>query len=562
MSQALVARVVRTLFDQDDYQVVAARTSDNQEVVLTGRSLRWGAEGFLAAEGRFTQHPRYGRRFEVAQASALSLEALLHDPRFRQIVEESLVSALEMLYEAGHTAYPLEQLAQQSFSEKSLLRHLKNPLVTHRPPLVGLTRAYETELRLTRLLQRRGRGLSLLPPQGHRLSQRQARIFQVFTQGNLATLTGGPGTGKSFTVASLLQSPTLQGKKVALAAPTGKAAKRLEELAGRPALTVHRLLGVYLDQEGQQHFRHHGGNPLEAHLVVVDESSMLDVPTFYALIAAISPFTLLLLVGDPYQLPPVGPGEPFADSLGVLPGVHLTEVRRQGQDSPIVRAARLILEGHEPLVNDPENRYRLYLYEARAEEIAAWSVRLYLEARKRFGQVALLTATNTGPLGVLNLNRILQNHLNPSGPGVTVGGGLLARLGDPLVMTRNDYLLELMNGEILTVTHVDTATPALGLEASDGRTFRVEGGSLGYLLHAYAMSVHRSQGSEWPVVIIALHEYQENLLSRELLYTALTRSKERAYIFTTPKALYRCRSTRAGSRQTWLKLPQLWGNRV
>jgi len=248
----------------------------------------------------------------------------------------------------------------------------------------------------------------------------------------------------------------------------------------------------------------------------------------------------------------VGPGEPFRDLISLLPTVRLTETRRQGKDSPIITAARMILEGMEPYLPESEE-FVLEIRNENPTDLARRAVELYVEARSRGEEVALLTATNTGPLGVYALNSAIQRAVNPRGVSVPIGGGLEARLGDPVVMTQNDYLLELMNGEVLEVTGVDPEGPGLGGVTREGRGYYLEGPTLQRLLLAYAMSVHRSQGSEWPTVIVALHHYQDPLLSRELLYTALTRAKKRAHLLLTEEALYTCRARRSVGRHTWIK---------
>ncbi len=456
---------------------------------------------------------------------------------------------LRLLAEAGHTAYPLHLLASEvGLPERELLALARGEVVAV-GGYVGLREHRQAEEAILQLALGRGGGPRLAPPEGHGLSPSQAEVFRVFRGGRVAALTGGPGTGKSHTVSALLKSPDLRDRQVALAAPTGKAAKRLADLSGREASTLHRLLRYVGDP--RKPFLHHGGNPLPHDLVVVDEASMMDDFLAAHLLQALKPKALLLLVGDPHQLPPVGPGEPFPDLLPHLPHVRLTEVRRQAAGSAVARAAALLLEGREPLLEAPD--FRLELVDAPPEALAQRAVELYRALLREVGEAVLLTATNGGPLGVHALNARLQRLLNPRGPGLPVQGGLLARVGDPLVATRNDYDLGLMNGEGVVVTHVDLAEGSLGVAARDGRALLVPAEARDLLLHAYALSVHRSQGSEWPGVVVALHHYQRPLLSRELVYTALTRAKAKAVVLSTPEALYLARERRAGRRHTWLK---------
>lgn len=550
-----ILRWRKTLYQAGPFQVVEATNLSGEPLVAVGENLSWGEEGLFLASLKEERHPRYGRRYRVVRSRPVDVQEVILTAQEK--LRRHIPGALSLLEEAGHTAFPLHALAHLlGLPQETLARELeKTPGVRVAYGRVGFERNYLLERSLLASLEARKKegGYPLRPPPKHGLSETQAEIFRVFAKGKVAALTGGPGTGKSYTVAALLKSPSLEGKTVGLAAPTGKAAKRMEELSGEKALTVHRFLGYYVDDKGEERFRHNAHNPVPHHLVIVDEASMLDLPTFHALVDGVSGLSQLLLVGDPNQLPPVGPGEPFRDLLPLLPAVRLKEVRRQGKDNPIVTAANMVLEGLEPaLPESPE--YALRVMEANPTELARMAVEVYLEAVRRGEKAVVLTATNTGPLGVYALNQMVQKALNPKGPSVPIGGGLEARVGDPVVSTRNDYLLELMNGEVLEVVSVDPKGPGLGAVTSEGRPYYVDGPALNHLLLGYALSVHRSQGSEWPTVIVALHHYQDPLLSRELLYTALTRAKKRAVLLLTEEALYTCRARRSSGRHTWLKV--------
>ncbi|GBD41728.1 ATP-dependent RecD-like DNA helicase [bacterium HR39] len=543
-----ILKLRRTLYAGPGYTVALVEDLLGVEKVVVAPLLLPGRTGLLLASLTPENHPRYGLRYRVRESRPLEPEEL-SPGLLLPLLRRSFEAYLRLLAEAGHTAYPVYLLASEvGLPEKEVLALAKGEVVAA-GGYVGLREHRQTEEAILQLASRPGRGPRLLPPPGHGLTSSQERIFQVFQRGRLAALTGGPGTGKSHTVSALLRSPSLQGYRVALAAPTGKAAKRLGDLSGREASTLHRLLRYVGDPA--KPFLHHGGNPLPHDLVVVDEASMMDSFLAVHLLQALKPGALLLLVGDPHQLPPVGPGEPFPDLLPLLPRLHLTEVRRQGTESAVVRAAALLLEGREPLLAAPD--FRLEMREASPEALAERAVALHRELLAEVGEAVLLTATNGGALGVHALNARLQRLLNPRGPGLPVQGGLLARVGDPLVATRNDYDLGLMNGEGVTVTHVDLGEGALGVVTREGRALLVPAESRDLLVHAYALSVHRSQGSEWPGVVVVLHHYQKPLLSRELVYTALTRAKAKAVLLTTPKALYLARERRAGRRHTWLK---------
>lgn len=529
--------------------VLAGGGLEGTPLALLGEDLFPGPEGFLWAWGSLERHPRYGLRLRVEEARPAALEELFLEGGV--LGRMPLLALLGLLAEAGHTAPPLGMLrGLLGVEEEEALRRLEEVAARGGVRLergrVGLAEAYRQEEALF-LAVRRLLGpspLRLPPPSDHGLSEEQLGLFRLLEGSRLALLTGGPGTGKSHTVARLLASPGLRGRRVALAAPTGKAAKRVSQLSGRPASTVHRLLGVVPDGRGGFHFRHGPSNLLPYDLVVVDESSMLDVPTALALFLAVGPSTALLLVGDKDQLPPVGPGQPFADLLGRVPTLALTRVFRQAAGNPLVRAARAVLQGEEPREEPGDGRFRLLLLPE--EELSQAALREAEEVD------AVLTPTNGHALGVARLNRLLRERRGSGPPLAWVGMGLPVGAGDPVVFLRNDYDLGVANGEGGRVLGL-ASTGELLVDTGE-EVVHLPREKWAQLLPAYAMSVHRSQGSEWPRVLVVLSRAQGALLSRELLYTALTRAKERAVLLASPEALYLARSRRAGRRFTWLQV--------
>ncbi|MQA06511.1 MAG: AAA family ATPase [Streptosporangiales bacterium] len=344
----------------------------------------------------------------------------------------------------------------------------------------------------------------------------------------VTVLTGGPGTGKSRTIAAVVELATKLDCPIALAAPTGRAAKRMEELTGHEASTLHRLLGAYPtgDSGGGRGyaFARNEAWPLDETIVVVDEVSMLDVELAASLLDACSDGTHLLLVGDPAQLPSIGPGRVLADIIdaATVPVTELTTLHRQAEGGAIARLATAVRGGDLPPVDSPE--HEVVVVPARAAADAAHRVsQLVTDSIPRAlgipaEEIQVVTPVHRGPAGTIALNARLKAELNP-GPGANRGFDV----GDRVVATANHPDEGFANGEVGTVTGV----------ADDGLTVTFATGPvvvpfkhLGDLLHGWALTVHRAQGSEWPAVVAVLPREAGGMLSRPLVYTALTRAKQ------------------------------------
>ena len=356
----------------------------------------------------------------------------------------------------------------------------------------------------------------------------QAGAVSLAAAHGVSLLTGGPGTGKSRTVAAIVALCRKVDATIALAAPTGRAAKRLEELAGNNATTVHRLLGARPPVAGASGsvFDRDAGNPIEAGLVVVDEASMLDAELGAALISALSDGTHLVIVGDPAQLPSIGPGRVLGDLIdsGIVPVTELEKLYRQTEGGAIARLAIAVRAGDLVRVDDPT--HEVVIVPARGSEDAARRVvQLVTDSIPRVfdcegDQVQVVTPVHKGPAGTQALNRALKAVLNP-GTGTVRGFDA----GDRVVATANHLDAEptgYANGEVGTV--LSCGDNSLRVAFTGGES-DISGKALADLLHGWAITVHRAQGSEWEAVVAVMPPEAGNMLSRPLVYTALTRAR-------------------------------------
>lgn len=384
------------------------------------------------------------------------------------------------------------------------------------------------------------------------LDERQREAVAEAVKNGIFILTGGPGTGKTTTINAMIRYFLSEGMDIRLAAPTGRAAKRMTETTGYEAQTIHRLLEVSGNPEetGKGGFGRNQENPLETDVVIIDEMSMVDLPLMHALLSAVIPGTRLILVGDINQLPSVGPGKVLKDLIDseVFPVMMLTRIFRQAQESDIVVNAHRINAGLEVRL---DNKSRDFFFLKRQDADVIISVILTLIQKKlpryvdaKMTDIQVLAPMKKGLLGVERLNRILQQYLNPPSPKKQEKeyGEKIFRVGDKVMQTKNNYQLEweiatkyglvvdkgigVFNGDIGIVTTIHTYDETVEVEFDEKRKVKYPFKLLDELELAYAVTIHKSQGSEYPAVIIPLLSGPKQLYCRNLLYTAVTRAKK------------------------------------
>ena len=524
--------------------------------------------------------PDLGVGFAVADALALELGVEGDDP---QRVEAAIL--FELIHNAGngHSFIPHEKLV---FATAALLGLEDGEpiregidILTDRGELIreeiaGVDACYLADLyfaeahvaqRLTEMSQ-----LEILPPkgldklirnlekeQGISYAPQQRNAVELAAGCQVMLLTGGPGTGKTTCLRAVMALFEVLGLKTALAAPTGRAAKRLSEACGAEAKTIHRLLETKLDvATGKLVFTHNEYEPLDADAVIVDETSMVDITLMSALLSALRGDCRLVLVGDPDQLPSVGPGNLLGDLLrsGRIPAVKLTDIFRQAQESDIVINAHKVNQGEFPdLRANRKDFYCVRRYDsAKASETIVELCRTGLPDKMGipFNQVQVLTPTRKRGGGTASLNRAIQAAVNPPAKNKKerVFGSFIFREGDRVMQIRNNYDvfwqnpatgeqdMGVFNGDIGIITAVDQGEAALVVDF-DGRIVEYTGDMLNELEPAYAVTVHKAQGSEYRAVILAVSDVPPGLLTRGVLYTAITRARELLIIVGDDKAV-------------------------
>lgn len=377
---------------------------------------------------------------------------------------------------------------------------------------------------------------------GLRLAESQKAAIRLAVASKVLVVTGGPGVGKTTLVNAILTILAAKGTKMLLCAPTGRAAKRMAEATGHDARTIHRLLEIDPRNGG---FKRNEDHPLDCDLLVVDETSMVDLMLMQSLLRAVPDRAALLIVGDIDQLPSVGPGQVLADIIAsaVVPVVRLTEVFRQAAQSRIVTSAHRINEGTLPDLSNSDGAADFFFVPADEPQIAVSRIVDLVKTRipRRFGldpisDIQVLCPMNRGGVGARSLNVELQAALNPAGERVVERFGSRFAPGDKVMQVENDYDKEVFNGDIGRIGDVDPEAGELSA-TFDGRTVTYGFGELDTLVPAYAATIHKSQGSEYPAVVIPVLTQHYAMLQRNLLYTGITRGKRLVVLVGQKKAI-------------------------
>ena len=520
----------------------------------------------------------YGVGFKTADRIA---QAMGLPPEHPSRVEAGIVFALNEMIDEGHVYVPREALAGRAIellgvapeliapalerlAEDDRIRPDMIPLnhkeekTTHTDvvaeaqadyaaPVIYLTPLYFGERGVAeRLKALVGINAASRPPSPasltmEKLSEEQQEAVQMALTHPVSILTGGPGTGKTTCLKALITALDTQGKRFALASPTGRAAKRLSEATGHPASTIHRLL-EYSPVEG---FKHNAENPLHLDFLVVDEASMLDLLLTNNLLKAIRPGTHILFVGDVDQLPSVGAGDVLRDMIasGVAPVRRLTTIFRQAADSKIITNAHLINQGKFPLFSQSSGDFFLFPAED-AAGAADWVISVVTERiPQKFGfdpvrDIQVLSPIYRGPAGVIALNERLQERLNPPAPNKAERKlfGTVFRAGDKVMQTRNNYDKDVYNGDIGFIRSFDAIEQHLTVDFY-GRSVTYDWSDVDELTLAYVISVHKAQGSEFPAVVMPIVTQHYTMLQRNLLYTSITRASKLCVLAGSRRAI-------------------------
>lgn len=396
---------------------------------------------------------------------------------------------------------------------------------------------------------------------GVELDEYQMEAVIEAQRSTLLILTGGPGTGKTTTINTLIHVFEEDRLQIELAAPTGRAAKRMKEATGREARTIHRLLEVSGDPEDVYYFNKNSDDPLESDVIIIDEMSMVDLNLFQSLLRAVVPGTRVILAGDKDQLPSVGPGRVLNDLIasGKIPVVTLSRIFRQALQSDIVVNAHKINHGEHPVISSKSADF-FVIREHDPGSILGTTIKLVRDNLPRYlnvpgSEIQVMTPMKKGVLGVVNLNRVLQAYLNPASPGKEEHsrGDTLLREGDRVMQIRNNYQIEwtrrgrhgaalqtgqgVFNGDMGILRRIDSFSETLTIEYEEGRMVKYEFAELDQLELCYAVTIHKAQGSEYPAVVMPLYPGPRMLMNRNLLYTAVTRARQMVVLIGNPEVM-------------------------
>jgi len=506
-----------------------------------------------------------GIGFKTADKVARSMGI---DPNSQIRAEAGIIHVLSELVDEGHCYYPYDELKQKvaelleidpailetalaalARGERILIEELPETKAVYLTPLhvaeVNVARRLKTLMASPKQALQIDveKAIEWVQNASHiNLAETQKLALHKTISGKVVVLTGGPGTGKTTLINSLVKILEKKGQRIVLASPTGRAAKRLSEVTGREAKTIHRLL-EFSPKEGG--FKRNEDNPLDADLVVIDEASMVDILLMNHLLKAIPLTATLLLVGDVDQLPSVGPGNVLKDIIasGSVETIILTEIFRQAQESLIIVNAHRVNRGEFPQLKPQQGqRSDFYFIEKDdPEEVLGVIKELCIKRLPNafrlnpLDDIQVMTPMHRGTVGVANLNAELQALLNPQGKAITRGGRLF-RVNDKVMQIKNNYEKDVFNGDIGTLAAIDLEEQKVQVKF-EGRMVDYELSDLDDLVLAYAISIHKSQGAEYPAVVVPLLSQHYIMLQRNLLYTAITRAKRLVVLVGSKRAI-------------------------
>jgi exodeoxyribonuclease V alpha subunit len=506
-----------------------------------------------------------GIGFKTADKVARSMGI---DPNSQIRAEAGIIHVLSELVDEGHCYYPYDELKQKvaelleidpailetalaalARGERILIEELPETKAVYLTPLhvaeVNVARRLKTLMASPKQALQIDveKAIEWVQSTSHiNLAETQKLALRKTISGKVVVLTGGPGTGKTTLINSLVRILEKKGQRIVLASPTGRAAKRLSEVTGREAKTIHRLL-EFSPKEGG--FKRNEDNPLDADLVVIDEASMVDILLMNHLLKAIPLTATLLLVGDVDQLPSVGPGNVLKDIIasGSVETIILTEIFRQAQESLIIVNAHRVNRGEFPQLKPQQGqRPDFYFIEKDTpEEVLGVIKELCIKRLPNafrlnpLDDIQVMTPMHRGTVGVANLNAELQALLNPQGKAITRGGRLF-RVNDKVMQIKNNYEKDVFNGDIGTLAAIDLEEQKVQVKF-EGRMVDYELSDLDDLVLAYAISIHKSQGAEYPAVVVPLLSQHYIMLQRNLLYTAITRAKRLVVLVGSKRAI-------------------------
>ena len=505
----------------------------------------------------------FGVGFKKADQIAQKLGVPLNDPRR---LESAIIFILKNALNDGHCFLITPEIVEYAGELLNLQTHdleeiinglLKQDKLKKDEDKIYLPAYFVSENRAANLIAKK---LSQPPPQmdvselerkldveesraGYQLNQQQRDAVIMAMSSPVMILTGGPGTGKSTTMHFLVRVAEQSKKRVIMASPTGRAAKRLEETTGRPASTIHRLLEYHPKVPGG--FQRNEENPLEGQFLIIDEASMIDLVLFYHLLKAVPREMQILFVGDPDQLPSVGAGNVLADILAVreIDRIKLTEIFRQAERSMIVQNAHQIVSGRQIITTQRDNMEHDFRFieeddpQRAAEIIVNIITKKFTDKIDLIRDIQVLSPMHLGAAGARNLNKIIQDELNPVMRNIDELDyyGRKFRIGDRVMQIKNNYEKDVFNGDIGFVENVDSLKEEIHVRFD--RLIIYKKKDLDELFHAYAITIHKSQGSEYPIVIMPILTQHFIMLRRNLLYTGITRAKKLSVIVGSKKAV-------------------------